>query len=77
MDVIATRLFWRRSSDSAVTTWRAPVQPRGWPRALLELVFFFFSKKLRERGKKDVHCTTAGVDLGLVETQLLDTVGTL
>lgn len=34
IDVTATLLFCLLSSDNAVTIWRAPVQPSGWPRAL-------------------------------------------
>lgn len=35
IEVTAILLFCRRNSERAVTTWRAPVQPRGWPKALL------------------------------------------
>lgn len=35
IEVTAIRLFCRRSSDRAVTTWRAPVQPSGCPMALV------------------------------------------
>lgn len=38
IEVTATRLLDLRSSASAVTTCRAPVAPRGWPKALFIVI---------------------------------------
>lgn len=73
IEVTATRLSWRRSSASAVTTCRAPVAPRGCPNAL-SLVSRLKDTKVKT---DHLHGSTTGVHLGLVQAKFIDTVYTL
>lgn len=69
IEVTATLLSCLLSSDNAVTIWRAPVQPNGWPRALTQ----WSIHQLNLRKGNNSHRATPRVDLRRIQAEFLHT----